>query len=400
MIIYKFIQIFNHYNYKEALVINKNRKRNRNDNTIRKNKRNKIIIAIIASITVFAIVFSTTLFSNFFGVFNDESSNIKKPDNNATQQVMVEEEKRVSFIGVGDNLIHNIVYEDALTKDGIYDFKPMYSEFEDLIKGKDLAFINQESVIAGDDRGLSSYPTFNTPEAMAQNLVDVGFDIISNANNHILDKGAKGAIRTLEIWGEKEVTIDGAFLSQEDSEKVPVVESNGMKIAYLAYTYGTNGIKPDTDWRVRYLNEEKIRKDIAKAKEISDFILVSAHWGDEYNFGITDYQKKYAKLFNDLGVDVVLGTHTHVVGPVEELVNDVGEKTLVIYSTANFLSGQVSNIDCMLGQIATFDFVKKGQNKKIENIKMIPTITYSEGNVTGGTDFKVINLENYTEEMA
>lgn len=308
---------------------------------------------------------------------------------------------RLTFIGVGDNLIHKEVYTDALQDDGSYDFRPMYSEVADIIAEKDLAFINQETIIGGDELGLSSYPAFNTPEDMAYNIKDIGFDLVGISNNHTLDKGKKGVENTIDIWEKVGVPIDGAFKSEEKSRDFPVIEKNGIKIALLAYTYGTNGIQPDTKWRVRYLEEENIRRDVEKAKLISDFVMVAAHWGDENYYGITEYQKRYAKLFNELGVAVVLGSHPHVLGPVEELENDRGEKTVVIYSTGNFISAQKSGTDNMLGQMATFDFVKTETQKRIENIKMIPIVTYFERNKGGmESNFKVIELEDYSEEMS
>lgn len=309
-------------------------------------------------------------------------------------------EKRVSFMGVGDNLIHESIYKDVKQKDGTYDFRPIYKDVEDMIKSKDLSYIDQESMIAGDEYGLSGYPNFNTPEDMAQQVKELGFDIVNISNNHILDRGASGVKSTLKIWEDLGLTVDGAFATEEDSEEIPVIEKNGIKIAFLCYTYGTNGIQPDTNWRVRYLDPDQIRKDMKKAKEISDFVLVSAHWGDENYIGITDYQETYATVFNELGADVVLGTHPHVIGPVEEKISSNGDKTLVIYSTGNYVSA-MSNRDNMLGYTATFDFVKDGDEKSIENIKMLPTITYfDEASNDRWVNFKIYKLENYTEEMA
>ena len=310
---------------------------------------------------------------------NKTSAEDKKKDKSEEKEKSEEEKvsQRVTFMGVGDNLIHDNVYRDALQDDGTYDFKPMYEKVGDLISEKDIAYIDQETIIGGDEFGLSGYPVFNTPEDMAPNVKDVGFDIVNIANNHVLDKGPQGIINTREIWDQQGLTVDGAFATEEQSREIPVIEKNGMKIAFLCYTYGTNGIIPDTDWRVRYFDEENIRRDIEEAKKISDFILVSAHWGDENFIGKTEYQENYANLFNELGVDVVLGTHPHVIGPVEEKVNADGEKTLVIYSTGNFLSAMYDR-DNMLGYTATFDFVNENGEKRIENIKMIPTVTYYE----------------------
>lgn len=361
----------------------------------RENKSKKIILLLIVPLLIIGILLLPKIFRN-----NSSGENYIVSQIGNTEEKQ-EDGRRITFVGVGDNLIHSEVNEAAQQEDGSYNFLPMFTEVSELIKEKDLAFINQESIIGGDELGLSSYPAFNTPEDMSQNIKDLGFDLVSISNNHTLDKGKKGVENTLEIWKSKGVVVDGAFSSEEASKEIPIIEKNGLKIAFLAYTYGTNGIKPDKDWRVRYLNEENIRRDIEQAKSSSDFVLVSAHWGKENYYGKTDYQEYFADLFNELGVDVVIGTHPHVVGPVEELYNSEGEKTLIIYSTANFISSQRTSVDNMLGQIATFDFVKEGENKRIENIVMVPIVTYYEKDVYGKEcNYKVIPLENYTEEMA
>lgn len=188
----------------------------------------------------------------------------------------------LSVYAVGDHLIHPVVYKDALQKDGQFDFKPMYHNLKKEIQSADISYINQESPIGGDDRGLSGYKQFNTPEAIAQNIVDTGFNVINGANNHALDQGTEGLEHEINVWKQIEsVFYSGTFASQKQRDTIPIVEQKGIKIAMLSYTYGTNDIPREEPYQINYFNEVQIKKDVAKAKEQSDAIIVSAHWGNE-----------------------------------------------------------------------------------------------------------------------
>lgn len=161
------------------------------------------------------------------------------------------EEKRVSFIRVGDNLIHNVIFEEAQIEDGTFDFKPMFENVAEDIEAADLAFINQETLMGGDNFGFSGYPAFNTPSDMADNLNTLGFDLVNGASNHSLDKGKQGIGNTLEIWDKQEdMLFTGVFDSRAERDAIPVIERDGVTFSFLAYTYGTNGIEPDVSYRL------------------------------------------------------------------------------------------------------------------------------------------------------
>ncbi|WP_396326689.1 CapA family protein [Jeotgalibaca sp. MA1X17-3] len=181
------------------------------------------------------------------------------------------------------------------------------------------------------------------------------------------------------------------------------MEKNGVTFSFLAYTYGTNGLLPDTDWRVAYFDEEKIRQDVARAKEISDVVIVSAHWGDEDTPVVNDFQKSYAQLFADLEVDVVIGTHPHHIQPIEWLTGENGNEMLVVYSLGNFLANALADINTLGGMI-TFDFVVDEEGTSVENIKFKPTIShfteYKTGMEIPTKDFKIYMLDEYTDELA
>lgn len=311
----------------------------------------------------------------------------------------------VSFVGVGDNLIHDTVYKDAEKEDGSYDFTKMYADIKDEVKDSDIAFINQETVLGGTQLGLSGYPTFNSPTEIAKNLEMIGFNLVNLATNHCLDKYESGISNELAAFSETEMIVNGVYTSQEAYEQIPTFKKKGITFSFLAYTYGTNGIEAPNPYNVSYFSDEKITSDVAKAKEISDVVIVSAHWGDENTFAPNDYQKHYAQLFADLKVDVVIGTHPHTIQPVEWVNGAEGNQTLVVYSLGNFIGGMLTT-DNAIGGMISFDFVKDAKTEEIsvEHVKWTPTIIHFEGNqnniLAERYNYKVYQVKNYTDELA
>lgn len=311
----------------------------------------------------------------------------------------------VSFIGVGDNLIHDTVYKDAEKEDGSYDFTKMYADIKDEVKDSDIAFINQETVLGGTELGLSGYPTFNSPTEIAKNLEATGFNLVNLATNHCLDKYESGISNELAAFSETEMIVNGVYTSAEAYEQIPTFKKKGITFSFLAYAYGTNGIEAPNPYNVSYFSDEKITSDVAKAKEISDVVIVSAHWGDENTFAPNDYQKHYAQLFADLKVDVVIGTHPHTIQPVEWVNGAEGNQTLVVYSLGNFIGGMLTT-DNAIGGMISFDFVKdtKTEEISVKHVKWTPTIIHFEGNqnniLAERYNYKVYQVKNYTDELA
>lgn len=327
------------------------------------------------------------------------------------EEVPLEEPKqaeKVSFVGVGDNLIHEMIYVQAdlangSLGDGAYDFLPMYEHVKSQIANADLAYIDQESIVGGDDLGISGYPTFNSPAQVARDVANVGFDLINTANNHCLDKYEEGIQHSSTLWQELGLTMAGTYTSQADRNTIRIIERNGIKFSFMAYTYGTNGIEPPNAYNVAYFDEEQIRKDVAAAKEQSDVIIVSAHWGDENINEPNEFQKQYAQLFADLHVDVVIGEHPHVIQPVEWIKGKDGNQTLVVYSLGNFLSGML-DVNNVLSGMIKFDFVKENDQITIQHVQWDPLITHYSADVNdilnSRKDFSVYRLQEYTEELA
>ena len=319
-----------------------------------------------------------------------------------TKDTPVTKENKVSFTAVGDNLMHQLLLDKAKTDDG-YDFSPYYTNIKPFIEKADLAFVNQETILGGGK--ASGYPNFNTPDIMAKNLQDVGFDIVNGATNHSLDKGGDALLNSIKVFQQyKNMKYIGLYESQEKRDDITVVEQNGIRIALLSYNQLTNGHKMPNSYCMNLFDEDVIKKDVENAKEISDFVVVSCHWGNEYDTKPDAFQKKYAKLFADLGVDVILGTHSHTLQPVEWVEGKDGHKTLVAYSLGNFVSGMMEEETQLEGMIS-FDLKKEDNRCSIENVVLTPLVNHYE--VTNLKDaygtrqnFTVYRLKDYTEELA
>lgn len=330
------------------------------------------------------------------------SEPVAKPqgeENSLVQQEPAPEpivEKRASFFGVGDNLIHNCVYWQAERHAGGkgYDFIPMYEQMREDIESADIAYINQETVLGGTELGVSSYPMFNSPQEVGRDAIALGFDVFSLATNHAFDKGENGVRKTLEFFeSHPEATAIGMYKKGE--ENITVIEKNGIKFALINYTYHTNGLslKSDSEFYIPVANKEgkkEMVEKVQKAKEMADFVVFFVHWGDEGATKPNSEQKEGARLLADAGVDVIVGTHSHTIQPVEYI-----DDTLVIYSLGNFISAQKGPYNMMGGAIK-FDFVLKGEEKSIENVRFEPLINQYEA---GFSNIRVIPFRKYTEQL-
>lgn len=312
----------------------------------------------------------------------------------------VVEDSIVSFMGVGDNLIHGAIYLDAYRKYGEYKFDDVYEEVADFVKSKDVAYINQETILGGTKLGLSHYPQFNSPHEIGDAIAKAGFDWVASSSNHSMDAYEEGIVETLKFWDQyPEIVTTGLARSEEERNSLKYIERNGVKIGVLGYTYGTNGIvvPEGKEYLVNVYSKEMIQEDVERIKDTCDVLMVSMHWGDEYSYEPSDEQKEMAQFLADLGVDVVIGEHPHVIQPMDWVEGKDGNETLVIYSLGNFLSAQ-DEMPRMLGGCVSFDIRKLGKTGeiKIENVKFYPTITHF---TEGAINFKVYLLKDYTDEL-
>ncbi len=269
---------------------------------------------------------------------------------------------------VGDMLIHESVYIDAKTSNG-YDFSNMIDLVKPLLEDYDLAYYNQESILGGVEMGLSTYPRFNSPFEVGDAMIDLGFNLVSLANNHTLDRGETAITNSVNYWEEKtDVYVAGSYTSQEARDEVIIKEKNNITYSFLSYTTSTNGltIPSGKDYLVNVYDAEKAKNDIEKVRDKVDVVMVAIHWGEEYTHTPSAYQKEVANYLASLGVDIIIGAHPHVIQPI----TFIGD-TLVIYSLGNFLSSQNDEMK-LIELFASVDIVKtvskEGTKITLENV--------------------------------
>jgi len=325
--------------------------------------------------------------------FKYENINYKKYEEPIIKEEIVPEPKELSLLMVGDVLIHRSVYNDALKKDGTYDFTKMFTDIKDVVSQHDLAFYNQESIIGGKKLGYSAYPRFNSPKEIGDAMVDMGFNLVSLSNNHTMDKGTKAITHSLNYWKTKDVLTAGSYLSQEERNAVVIREKNGIKYALLAYTTVTNGLKNQSgkEYMWNIYDEETVKKDVEKLKNQVDVLMVSMHWGVEYTNTPNESQRKIAKYLASLGVDIVIGHHPHVIQPIEYIDN-----TLVLYSLGNFISAQDTK-DRLTGAMVSVKITIDEENN-INYSDLNAQLVYTYYNKSW-RNFKIYKYQNLNTEL-
>ncbi len=309
----------------------------------------------------------------------------------------------VRLRAVGDNLIHDSIYRQAAEYAGGegFDFGPVYEHVAALVADADLSFINQETIIAERLFPLSGYPLFNTPEALGEHMVEIGFDLVNVANNHMFDMGEAGLEAALDFWEEQGVQVFGAWRSEEAMQQPVLTEKNGITIAWVPMTEHTNGLSLPASTAMRYIRtdeRELIRQQIELAQANADFVIVVPHWGTEYSLSPNDNQLELAQWFADLGVDLVLGSHSHTLQPIEWRTGQGGNRTLVVYSLGNFV-GSMLYPQNMLGGMLDLEITKDGETGEVSitHAGLIPTVIHYEGL---GTHLRVYPFSEYTDELA
>lgn len=307
----------------------------------------------------------------------------------------------ITFAGCGDNIIYQGTIWEALAQANggrAYNFKPIYSDVAGMIASADVSYINQETVMDGGEP--SYYPCFNSPQDLGYDLAELGFDVVNIANNHMLDRGGSGITATVEFWKAMQgVTMIGGNRDRADYDEVEIIDVNGIRIALLSFCEMTNGITIGNDWAVwiPYLDENDIKNQCASVKDSCDLILCSVHWGDEGSFKPNEEQRRWAKIMADAGVDVIIGTHPHVIQPIEYIDRADGGKTLCAFSLGNFMAMQAYDFN-MLGGIITFDINKRGdEHAYIDNVLFTPTVYYFAQNWYGS---HVYFLSDFTDYLA
>ncbi|MDE6098015.1 MAG: CapA family protein [Muribaculaceae bacterium] len=247
----------------------------------------------------------------------------------------------VELLFAGDAMQHKAQIDAARRSDGTYDYSDCFTDVEAIVKGADFAIVNLETPV-GSAGPYSGYPCFYAPASFVDALADAGFDLFLTANNHTLDRRARGLRSTVDELNARCIYHTGTYKNAaERASSLPLVlPVKGMRIAFLNYTYGTNGIQPNDGVVVDYIDRDLITDDIARARVAgAEAIVVAVHWGDEYRLLPNQSQKSLAKFLVEQGADLIIGSHPHVIQPMEVVHSDTFDKNvLVVYSLGNFIS--------------------------------------------------------------
>ena len=413
------------------------RSRNKKFNDI--NTKNIIIVLFIVILLFLSIIIFKSLFKsdNLPISSQDVSSEDNEIINNAENVIIsdktddVQEEKPINFTltAIGDTLCHNTQYWDAYNSDTKqYDFSYVYEDIKYYTKISDIVVGSLETTFAGENIGYSNYPTFNSPDSLAYALKKIGVDVISLAGNHALDYGYTGLCRTIDVLDDADISHLGTYKTAEEQEELLVKDVKGVKISFINYTYGTNGIPLPSDkgFCVNLIDKKLIKNQITKAKELDvDMIVACMHWGTEYRTTANPEQKELADFLFENGVDIILGNHPHVLEPMEKRTITLEDGTVkdvfVVYALGNFTADQRDEItrdSAILNLNITKDldgkisinkvdyvpiYMYKNQSANIHKFKLIDIersiLAYESGYTDGITDSLYNNLKVQLEKI-
>ncbi|MCI7029672.1 CapA family protein [Clostridium sp.] len=384
---------------------------------MKKNKILKIVSSIVflTAVVVLANTYSKRNEENIYlnnGI--DETGRVENSVDEKEQEAIENEEiKYIDIVSLGNLIIHQSQINGAKNENG-YDFSPSFQYIKEMVSEADISLGILEGALAGGEP--TGYPIFNSPDEVIDSLRDTGIDVVNYANNHIYDYDDEGLQRTIEITKEKGLDVLGVKSTEEEKSYL-VKEVDGVKIGFASYVFETaavNGYKTINSNPVSINSENLINtfnyNDLESfynriASEISamkaegvEFIIASMHWGEEYNTYTEATQNEIAKKLNELGVDIILGGHPHVIQPYEIICNESGHSTFVIYSQGNSLSNQseqeIGVAESEDGIMIKFTLEKKDGNVSLKEYKIIPTWVYKEEKGDGTYYHKIIPVED------
>lgn len=312
-----------------------------------------------------------------------------------------QEENTIELLAVGDNIAHQTIREVGMTEYGPWNYDSVYQYVKEDVEAADLALVTQETIFVEDREDVSGYPSFGTPPEFGDALVNTGFDVIASATNHALDKGTDSIDYTLNWWEENhpDIPVLGLYDSEEASEEIPIISCKDLKLAMLDYTYSLNGLELPSgqEYMVDVFDEEKAREDIRQAKELADVVIVVMHVGNEYEQDVDQETQEWTDIFLEEGVDIVIGSHPHVVRTMETLTGEDGHKMLVYYSLGNFTSTQ-TDLPSLMGAMAKITVRKNIETGEIEipEHEFIPLLMYYNKEIPQAAIYK---LEDYPQEL-
>ncbi|HZK43802.1 MAG TPA: CapA family protein [Syntrophomonadaceae bacterium] len=355
----------------------------------------KRAILFVSGLIFLGIIASTLI---YFQPWNNEPE-LAISDEIASEEVETQLET-ITLTAAGDCLMHNTQIMAGLQADGTYNFDTYFREVEDLIRAGDYAAVTFEAPMAGKEKVYTGYPVFNSPDAIANTFKDSGFDLIVTSNNHILDKGITAALRTMQIYKDVGLDTVGTYMTEEESRKFLIKDIRGVKVGYLGYGYGTNGIPVPKGYEFffNFLDEDKILADIKAIRSEVDILIVMLHWGVEYSIKPTQEQEILAKEILRAGADAIIGSHPHVIQPME-IVEIDGQKKVIAYAIGNFISHQ-RGVERNSGIVLKLKFSKDFNDGRItlEEVSYTPTFSHHYNN-NGKKEFRVVPVQKTIEKI-
>ena len=366
-------------------------------NQRKKQKKSKKTNIKSISITLFILIFVIFI---VFIINSPSGQEDELVTFNSKNEKIEEEPITFTMTALGDTLCHNTQYWDAYSSEtGNYDFSYVYENVKNYTSESDITIGSLETTFAGQDKGYSNYPTFNSPDELAQVLKNIGVDIISLAGNHALDYGFYGVSRTIDVLDSMGIDHLGTYKTAEDQKKLLIKDVKGVKIAFINYTYGTNGIPlPDgKEFCVNLIDKDLIKEQIEQAKDENvDMIVACMHWGTEYRTSANSEQEELADFLFENGVDIILGNHPHVIEPMEKrnitLEDGTEKEVFVVYALGNFTADQREEIT-KDSAILNLNISKNPDGRiSINSVKYVPTYMYK--NTTAKIHkFKILDIE-------
>ncbi len=330
-----------------------------------------------------------------------EEMSLEKSDSGTA---VTDPENSVTLCMVGDVILHQCMLDTYEAEDGSYDFSDLFANTASETAKYDIRIVNQETIMGGPEIGYSGYPAFNTPYEEADAIAGAGFNVVLQATNHTLDKGQEAVRNDLHYWNTSypDIAVLGIHDESEPSQDIYVYEKNNIRVAILNYTYGTNQYYEEAaegafDETVNFLDPDRVQADIQAARERADYIVVCPHWGEENQSEISEQQSLWTQNFLDWGVDLVIGTHPHVIQPVQVYTGDDGHQMLVYNSLGNFCSNQedrYGNVGAMAQVV-----IERGEDGTVHTgaYGVYTLVTHETGDEEAFTTYF---LDTYSEELA
>ncbi|MBQ8821841.1 MAG: CapA family protein [Lachnospiraceae bacterium] len=322
----------------------------------------------------------------------------------------------IELMMVGDNLLHMGIVHSGKQEDGSYNYDFLFEDIAPFIEAAEISLINQETILGGNDMGFSGYPKFNSPTEVGDAIVKAGFDVVLFATNHAADKDLAGITNCLDFWEQNypDTIVTGIQKEAEEENEIHIIEIDGIRFAFLNYTYGPNMETVPKDIRGKLdllcaMDEKgrldftsinpQVLEDIKRADELADYVIVCPHWGAEYTKNPTTYQKNFAMEMTAAGADIIIGTHPHVVQPIEWIEAENGNKSLCYYSLGNYVSTQKGPFSMLEGMAwISIHVTEDGHYISEERTGVIPLVNQYKASPVRFEGIYL--LEEYTEELA